>query len=85
MTQRPEGYAGFVDDHVFDALERLEGLSAEYGISMAGLALSWLLADPRIAAIVVGPMRPEHLDPVREALTRPLDPALRDEIGGMFG
>ena len=75
MTQRPEGYAAFVGDDVFDALERLEALAAERGISMAGLALAWLLAQPGLAALVVGPMRPEHLEPVREALANPLDDA----------
>ena len=39
---------------------------------MAGLALAWLLADQRVTQIVVGPGRPEHLAPVREALERPL-------------
>ena len=38
---------------------------------MAGTALAWLLADERIAQVVVGPGRPEHLEPVREALERP--------------
>ena len=39
---------------------------------MAGMALAWLLADPRVTQIVVGPNRAEHLEPVREALERPL-------------
>ena len=39
---------------------------------MAGLALAWLLADDRVTQIVVGPGRPEHLAPVREALEHPL-------------
>jgi aryl-alcohol dehydrogenase-like predicted oxidoreductase len=39
---------------------------------MAGLALGWLLADVRVTQIVVGPGRPEHLAPVREALEQPL-------------
>ena len=39
---------------------------------MAGLALAWLLADDRVAQIVIGPGRPEHLAPVAEALERPL-------------
>jgi aryl-alcohol dehydrogenase-like predicted oxidoreductase len=38
------------------------------GISLAGLALAWLLADDRVTQIVIGPGRPEHLAPVREAL-----------------
>ena len=85
MTQRPEGYMGFLDDAVFDALDALEARAAERGISMAGLALGWLLAQPDLCAVVVGPMRPEHLEPVREALAHPLDGASRDEIGGLLG
>ena len=39
---------------------------------MAGLALAWLLADDRVAQIVIGPGRPEHLAPVAEALEHPV-------------
>ena len=42
----------------FDALERCEALAAERGISMAGVALAWLLADDRVTQIVVGPDAP---------------------------
>ena len=80
MTQRPEPYGAFLSDATFDRLERLAKLAAEDGRSMAGLAFAWLLADERVAQIVVGPVRPEHLDPVREALERPLNDAQREEI-----
>jgi aryl-alcohol dehydrogenase-like predicted oxidoreductase len=72
MTQRPEPYAPLVTDDTFDRLERLDGLARRWGGSMAGLALGWLLADSRVAQVVVGPGRPEHLAPVREALDHPL-------------
>ena len=85
MTQRPEGYLAFLDDAVYDALDGLEARAAERGISIAGLALSWLLAQPDLCAVVVGPMRPEHLEPVREALDHPLNAAMRDEIGSLLG
>jgi aryl-alcohol dehydrogenase-like predicted oxidoreductase len=85
MTQRPEPYEGFVREGVFDALEGLERMAAERGMSMAGLALAWLLAEPRLTAAVVGPARPEHLDPVREALAHPLEAADRDELSRLFG
>jgi aryl-alcohol dehydrogenase-like predicted oxidoreductase len=39
---------------------------------MAGLALGWLLADDRVAQIVIGPGRPEHLAAVAEALQHPV-------------
>jgi aryl-alcohol dehydrogenase-like predicted oxidoreductase len=85
MTQRPEGYMVFLDDAVFDALDGLASRAAERGISMAGLALAWLLAQPDLAALVVGPMRAEHLEPVSEALAHPLDTAACEEIGGILG
>jgi aryl-alcohol dehydrogenase-like predicted oxidoreductase len=72
MTQRPEPYRGFVTDRTFGALDRLQTMAAGRGISMAGLALAWLLADDRVTQIVIGPGRPEHLAPVGEALTHPL-------------
>jgi aryl-alcohol dehydrogenase-like predicted oxidoreductase len=65
MTQRPGPYEGFLSDGTFDRLERL----------------SWLLADPRITQVVVGPGRPEHLVPAREALERPLSASEREELG----
>jgi len=84
MTQRPDGYAALLSDEVFDSLESLEQLGRQRGISMAGLALAWLLANPLVSAIVVGPMRPEHLEPLREALANPLSPAEREAVEGMF-
>jgi aryl-alcohol dehydrogenase-like predicted oxidoreductase len=80
MTQRPEPYAAFTNDATFDRLERFSALARQDGRSMAGLALAWLLADPRVTQIVVGPGRPEHLEPVREALERPISSAQREEI-----
>jgi aryl-alcohol dehydrogenase-like predicted oxidoreductase len=81
MTQRPEPYRGFVTDRTFGALDRLRAMAASRGISMAGFALAWLLADERVTQIVIGPGRPEHLAPVGEALTHPLTPQERAEAG----
>ena len=81
MTQRPEPYAPFLSETTFARLEALERLGRNRGTSMAGLALAWLLGDPRVTQVVVGPGRPEHLAPVREALERPLSPAEREEVG----
>jgi aryl-alcohol dehydrogenase-like predicted oxidoreductase len=72
MSQRPEPYRGLVTGRTFDALARLQAMASSRGISMAGLALAWLLADERVTQIVIGPGRPEHLAPVGEALKYPL-------------
>jgi aryl-alcohol dehydrogenase-like predicted oxidoreductase len=80
MTQRPEPYQEFVTGLTFDALDRLGAIAARRGTSLAGLALGWLLADDRVAQVVIGPGRPEHLAPVAEALARPVTEAERAEI-----
>jgi aryl-alcohol dehydrogenase-like predicted oxidoreductase len=72
MTQRPEPYEKLLNDRTFDALDQLGALGRERNMSMAGVALAWLLADERIAQVVIGPGRPEHLRPVAEALQNPL-------------
>ena len=80
MTQRPEPYQEFVTGLTFDALGRLQAIAANRGTSLAGLALGWLLADDRVAQVVIGPGRPEHLAPVAEALRLPVTRAERIEI-----
>jgi aryl-alcohol dehydrogenase-like predicted oxidoreductase len=72
MTQRPGPYRRLVTGATYDALDRLHALADSRGISMAGLALAWLLADERVTQVVIGPGRPEHLAPVAEALRHPL-------------
>jgi 1-deoxyxylulose-5-phosphate synthase len=80
MTQRPGPYASFTTDETFDRLERLSAMARADDRSLAGLALAWLLADERVTQVVIGPGRPEHLAPVREALERPLSPAQHEEV-----
>jgi aryl-alcohol dehydrogenase-like predicted oxidoreductase len=84
MTQRPEPYEALATDETFDRLEWLERFSTERGTSMAGTSLAWLLADERITQVVVGPGRPEHLEPVREAIERPLTPDERQRVTEVF-
>jgi aryl-alcohol dehydrogenase-like predicted oxidoreductase len=72
MTQRPGPYEHLVNDRTFDLLERFDEIARSRGQSPAGLALAWLLADGRVNQVVIGPTKPEHLDPLREALENPL-------------
>jgi aryl-alcohol dehydrogenase-like predicted oxidoreductase len=80
MTQRPGPYQGLVGGDTFDALDRLQTIAASRGVSMAGLALAWLLADERVTQIVIGPGRPEQLEPVAEALANPLTAQERADV-----
>ena len=84
MTQRPDGYRGYENDATFDALEAFEREAVERGVSMAGLAVAWLLGVPEVSAVVVGPTRAEHLDPAREALALELSAEEHAHLGGLF-
>jgi aryl-alcohol dehydrogenase-like predicted oxidoreductase len=82
MTMRPEPYRHLENDGVFDALAGLERSAADRGLSTAGLALAWALGGT--SSIVVGPRRPGHLEPVREALLVSLSSTEREEVGSLF-
>jgi aryl-alcohol dehydrogenase-like predicted oxidoreductase len=84
MAMRPEPYLHLDDEAVYRGLDGLAAAAAERGADMPTLALAWVLADPRIAAVVLGPRRPEHLEPGRKALDLELSPAERDELASMF-
>jgi aryl-alcohol dehydrogenase-like predicted oxidoreductase len=85
MTLRPGPDERLLDGRTFDALDRLRATAEGRGRSMAGLALAWLLSDDRVTQVVVGPGRPEHLEPVREALDEPLSGPDRAELEAVFG
>ena len=84
MTQRPDGYRKYENDACFDALEAFEARAADHGVSMAGLAIAWLLGVPEMTAVVVGPTRAEQLEPVREALGVELDAKDHADLRGLF-
>jgi len=68
MTMRPEPYEHFRTDAVFDLLEDLEREAEQKGMTMAALAIAWLLANPQVTAVIVGPRRPAHLESALAAL-----------------
>jgi aryl-alcohol dehydrogenase-like predicted oxidoreductase len=76
MALRPGPYVKFARDGVFDSLERFAQLG-----DPATLALAWVLANPHVGGVVVGPRRPAHLEPVWAALEAEVD---RDDLRELF-
>ena len=68
MTMRPGPYEHLQTDAVFDLLEDLERQAKERGTTMAALALAWLLANPAVTAVIVGPRTPAQLEAALAAL-----------------
>jgi aryl-alcohol dehydrogenase-like predicted oxidoreductase len=63
----------FLTDEVLEAVERLGVVADEAGLSMAQLALAWVLRDQTVASAIVGASRPEQLDDNCAAAGRRLD------------
>jgi aryl-alcohol dehydrogenase-like predicted oxidoreductase len=80
MTQRPEPYEEFDSERVWRGLDRLQAAAQERGVDMATLAFAWLFSRPDVTAVVVGPRRPEHLEPASRGLDLELGGDERDEI-----
>lgn len=84
MTLRPEPYQQLVAVQIFRALDAFRGFADELETEPATLALAWLLAQPDITAVVVGPRKPEHLRSALAALDLELTEARRDELASVF-
>lgn len=84
MTQRPEPYAELASEATFAKLDVLGEFARQRGVSMAAVALAWLLGDERIAQVVIGPGRPEHLQPVTDAIEHPLTSDERARLSEAF-
>jgi len=55
-------------DYVLEAVEQLKPIAAELGLSMAQMALAWVLRRPEVASAIIGASRPEQIaDNVRAA------------------
>jgi aryl-alcohol dehydrogenase-like predicted oxidoreductase len=52
----------FLEPHVLEAVGRLRPIADGLGITMAQLALAWVLRQPNIASAIVGASRPEQVD-----------------------
>ena len=84
MTMRPEPYAHLQNDRIYDALEQFEQQARERDTTPAALAVAWLLAQPDVTAVVIGPRRPDQLQPALEALGLELSPPERDALTELF-
>lgn len=51
-----------LEDEVLKAVDRLRPIADEVGVSMAQLALAWVLGRPGISSAIVGATRPEQVE-----------------------
>jgi aryl-alcohol dehydrogenase-like predicted oxidoreductase len=84
MTLRPEPYAHLRNQGILRAIAAFGERARDRGVSMAALAIAWVLSHPRTTAVILGPRRPEHLDPAEEALSIRLSEAERLDLASLF-
>ncbi|MGY1914278.1 aldo/keto reductase family protein [Blastococcus sp. SYSU DS0973] len=67
---------GFLADEVLTRVQQLRPIADDLGLSMAQLALAWVLQNPNVAAAIIGASRPQQVhDNVKAAGVR-----LDDEV-----
>jgi aryl-alcohol dehydrogenase (NADP+) len=64
----------------FATVERLRPVADAAGMTMAQMAIAWVLANPAITAPIVGASRPEQLDDALRAVETPLPPEIKTEL-----
>jgi 1-deoxyxylulose-5-phosphate synthase len=72
------------DAATFAGLGLMQEDARRRGVTMAGLALAWVLSSPHVTAPLVAPRRPQQWEAVTEGLSLRLDPDERDRIGRWF-
>jgi aryl-alcohol dehydrogenase-like predicted oxidoreductase len=65
---------------MFETVEAIRPIAAEAGMSMAQLAIAWVLANPVITAPIIGASRPDQLDATLAAAASPLSPDLKARL-----
>ena len=67
-------------DREFATVEALRPLAAEAGLSLARMAVGWVLAHPAITAPIIGASRPEQLDDVLPVAEKGIDAELKERL-----
>jgi aryl-alcohol dehydrogenase-like predicted oxidoreductase len=61
-SESMSGFIGrLVEDRVLEAVQRLQPVAEGAGLTMAQLALAWVLRQPNVASAIVGASRPEQV------------------------
>jgi len=84
MTLRPEPYRHLESGTVFQALAALADEARARNVETSALALAWVLHQPQMSGIIVGPRRPSHLDAALAALEIQLSQADLARLGALF-
>jgi aryl-alcohol dehydrogenase-like predicted oxidoreductase len=77
--------AKWLEDDVLTRVQALRPLAQEAGLTMAQMAVAWVLGNPNVSAAIVGASRPEQLQDSVQASGVVLDEDLREAIDDVLG
>jgi aryl-alcohol dehydrogenase-like predicted oxidoreductase len=75
----------WLEDETLEAVRQLEPLAAQAGLSLAQLAVAWVLQNPNVSAALIGATRPEQVRENVKAAGVRLDPGLMSRIDEVLG
>jgi aryl-alcohol dehydrogenase-like predicted oxidoreductase len=75
----------FLTEEILTAVQRLRPLAEQAGLTMAQLAVAWVLQNPNVSSAIVGATRPEQLHDTVQAAGVKLDASLLAAIDEALG
>ena len=75
----------FMNDDVLARVQQLKPVADEAGLSMAQLAVAWVLQNDNVSAAIVGASRPEQVGENVKAAGVRLEPELMQRIDEVLG
>jgi aryl-alcohol dehydrogenase-like predicted oxidoreductase len=76
--------SGWLDEDVLETVQRLAPVAERLGLTMAQLALAWVLREENVASAIVGASRPEQVRDNASASGIELDAETLAEIDGIL-
>jgi len=75
----------FMTDEVLSTVQRLKPIADEAGLTMAQLAVAWVLQNPNVSSAIVGATRPEQVHDNVKASGVKLEESLLKQIDEVLG
>jgi len=77
--------SGWLRDEVLTTVAKLEPIAAQAGLTMAQLAVAWVLQNQNVASAIIGATKPSQIKENVKAAGVKLEPALMREIDDVLG
>jgi len=77
--------SGFLDDAILSRVAELPPVAEQAGLSMAQLAVAWVLQNPGVSAAIVGATRPEQVRENVKASGVRLDAEVMRKVDDVLG